>query len=69
MKTLRISVIAALVALVGCSDDDDPDPQLDWVQAVDMSDGAILSYWVDGGKPRRIGSRFRSLPVSWFYEE
>jgi sialidase-1 len=29
----------------------------------------LLSYYVDGGKPRRISSRFRSLPVAWFYEK
>ncbi len=46
MKNLHTSLFAAVVALVGCSDGA-PDPQLEWVQAVDMTDGAILSFWGD----------------------
>jgi len=31
-------------------------------------DRAVLSYYVQEAKTGRISSRFRSLPVSWFYE-
>jgi sialidase-1 len=30
---------------------------------------ALLSYYVEGGKPSRISSRFRSVPITWFYEK
>ena len=33
-----------------------------------VQDRAVLSYYVRDEKTRRISSRFRSLPVSWFYQ-
>jgi len=32
-------------------------------------DRVLLSYYVGDGKTSRISSRFRSLPVRWFYEK
>ena len=29
---------------------------------------AVMSYYVSDQKSGRIGCRFRSLPVSWFYQ-
>jgi hypothetical protein len=33
-----------------------------------VGDRAVLSYWDEDRKTGRYSSRFRSLPVSWFYE-
>ena len=33
-----------------------------------LKDRALLSYYVADEKTGRISSRFRSLPVSWFYQ-
>ncbi len=32
-------------------------------------DRVLLSYYVSDNKSGRISSRFRSLPVRWFYED
>ncbi|MDA0834196.1 MAG: exo-alpha-sialidase [Planctomycetota bacterium] len=34
-----------------------------------IGDRAVLSYWDEDRKTGRYSSRFRSLPVSWFYED
>ena len=33
-----------------------------------LKDRALLSYYVADEKTGRISSRFRSLPVNWFYQ-
>lgn len=34
-----------------------------------VRDRAVLSYWDEDRKTNRYSSRFRSLPVSWFYQQ
>jgi sialidase-1 len=45
-----------------------PDEAYAYTSIAFHRDRAVLSYYVQEAKTGRISSRFRSLPVSWFYE-
>jgi sialidase-1 len=45
-----------------------PDEAYAYTSIVFLRDRALLSYYIGDAKSGRIASRFRSLPVRWFYE-
>ncbi len=46
----------------------DPDKSYAYTSLTFQQDRALLSYYVRDAKTGRISSRFRSLPIAWFYE-
>jgi sialidase-1 len=47
--------------------EDNPEEGYAYTSITFVGGRVLLSYYVDAGKPRRISSRFRSLPIEWFY--
>jgi len=48
--------------------EDNPEDAYAYISIVFDQGRALLTYYVNEGKVKRISSRFRSLPISWFYE-
>jgi sialidase-1 len=44
------------------------DQQYAYTSVAFVEDRVLLSYYVDDDATARISARFRSLPLSWFYE-
>lgn len=47
----------------------DPNKTFSYTSLIFVGDRAVMSYWESGPQPAWLSSRFRSLPVSWFYRE
>ena len=45
----------------------DPDTTYSYTSLVFSGERALLSYWESGPQEGMLSSRFRSLPVEWFY--
>ena len=44
-----------------------PDEQYAYTSLIFVGDRVLLSYYIEDGKTKRISTRFRSVPVTWFY--
>ena len=47
----------------------DPDRTYSYASLVFDRDRAVMSYWDSGAGDGKLSCRFRSLPVTWFYEQ
>jgi sialidase-1 len=49
--------------------EDDPEKTFSYVSLIFVGDRTVMSYWESAPETGRLSSRFRSLPVSWFYRQ